>query len=45
MDDIQYGFKDIPARSGGKLAIIDSGNTTIQIPNMEFTQLRNLMIR
>jgi hypothetical protein len=29
MDDIMYGTKDIPARSGGKMAIIDSGNTTI----------------
>jgi hypothetical protein len=37
MDDVQYGKKQIPNRNGGKMAIIDSGNTTIQIPAIEFT--------
>jgi hypothetical protein len=46
MDDVMYGAKDIEGRGRSmKLAIIDSGNTTIQLPESEFKQLRNLMIR
>jgi hypothetical protein len=46
MDDVIYGEKDIEGRGrSAKIAIIDSGNTTIQLPETEFKQLRNLMIR
>ena len=37
MDDVMYGLKDIEGRNRGpKLAYIDSGNTTIQLPETEF---------
>jgi len=32
MDDIQYGQTGIGSNGGGKMALVDSGNTSIQIP-------------
>jgi hypothetical protein len=29
MDDVQYGYEEIQGSVGGKLALIDSGNTSI----------------
>ena len=36
MDDVSYDSRDIQGSVGGKVAIIDSGNTSIQLPNSEF---------
>lgn len=43
MDDIQLGQVDIGGIGGGKMALIDSGNTSIQIPASQFSQLRSLL--
>lgn len=32
MDDIKYDNHDVGGNGGGKMALIDSGNTSIQIP-------------
>lgn len=29
MDDVKYGEKDLASLGGGKMALIDSGNTSI----------------
>lgn len=44
MDDVSYNNQDIQGSVGGKLALIDSGNTSIQIPHSEFEQLKSLMM-
>ena len=43
MDDVQYNNQDIQGAVGGKLALIDSGNTSIQLPQSEFEQLKTYM--
>jgi hypothetical protein len=43
MDDVQYNNQDIQGKVGGKLALIDSGNTSIQLPASEFEQLKSYM--
>ena len=43
MDDVQYDNQDIQGTVGGKLALIDSGNTSIQLPASEFDQLKAFM--
>jgi hypothetical protein len=43
MDDVQYNNQDIQGTVGGKLALIDSGNTSIQIPESEFKQLKSYL--
>ena len=45
MDDVSYDSKDIQGAVGGKVALIDSGNTSIQLPNSEFEQLKQFMIQ
>ena len=44
MDDVQYNNQDIQGTVGGKLALIDSGNTSIQLPASEFEQLKSFLI-
>jgi len=43
MDDVQYGTDEIGQGSNGMMAIVDSANTSIQIPATQFTKLKNLM--
>lgn len=45
MDDIKFGEDDIGGYGGGKMALIDSGNTSIQMPASQFSQLKTLMKR
>ena len=44
MDDVSYDDKDIQGAVGGKIALIDSGNTSIQLPESEFRQLKSYML-
>ena len=39
MDSVQYHEMGLDNNAGSKIAIIDSGNTSIQIPASEFAQL------
>ena len=43
MDDVRYDHQDIQSTVGGKVAIIDSSNKTIQIPASEFKTLKEYM--
>ena len=43
MDDIQYGTVPIGGNGGGKMALVDSGNTSIQLPATQFRQVRDYM--
>lgn len=45
MDDFKYGNSGISGSGNGKMALIDSGNTSIQIPAAQFTYLRDQMRR
>jgi len=36
MSDVLYGDFDIQGSVGGKMALIDSGNKSIQMPQSEF---------
>lgn len=45
MDDVTYDHNGIGMGSGGKMAIIDSGNKSIQIPATQFEQLKDLMLK
>lgn len=45
MSDVLYGEKDIQGSVGGKMALIDSGNRSIQMPDSEFKQLKRLMLK
>ena len=46
MDDVQYSNMGLGSSNtiGGKMAIIDSGNTSIQIPETQFNQLEELIM-
>ena len=46
MDDVQYSNMGLGNTNsiGGKMAIIDTGNTSIQIPATQFNQLEELMM-
>ena len=43
MDDVQYDKQGLGMNTGGKMAIIDSGNTSIQIPASQFEELKTIM--
>ena len=45
MDDVHYGQRDLGMffDSGGKMSIIDTGNTSIQIPYSQFQKLKLYM--
>lgn len=43
MDDMQLGDVDIAGMGGGKMALIDSGNTSIQIPASQFRHIMLLL--
>jgi len=40
MDDVQYGDVEIQTSTGAKIAYIDSGNTSIQVPQDEFNLIK-----
>lgn len=41
MDNFKYGDGAISGSGNGKMALIDSGNTTIQIPASQFSYLKD----
>lgn len=43
MDDLLYNDIDVTGDHKAKLGLIDSGNTTIQIPETMFKNLKNEM--
>jgi hypothetical protein len=36
MEDLKYNNQEIQSPMGGKMAIIDSANSSLQIPSSEF---------
>ena len=45
MDDFLYNDIDVTGDHAAKLALIDSGNNSIQIPNTMFKNLKNEMMK
>jgi len=45
MDSFKYGDAAISGTSNGKMALIDSGNMTIQIPDTQFKYLKDQLKR
>lgn len=43
MDDFLYGDVDMTENSGAKIGLIDSGNTSIQVPNTIFENIEAKM--
>jgi len=43
MDDLKYGIRDMMVDQKGKLALIDSGNSSIQVPNSIFNTIKDEM--
>jgi hypothetical protein len=43
MDDLKYGIRDMAKGQKGKLALIDSGNSSIQVPNTIFNNIKDEM--
>ena len=43
MDDLKYGVRDMMVDQKGKIALIDSGNSSIQVPNSIFNTIRDEM--
>ena len=44
MDDFLYNDVDMTGNSGAKIGLIDSGNTSIQVPNTIFENLKTSMM-
>lgn len=43
MDDLKYGTIDMARSHKGKIALIDSGNSSIQVPDSIFKNIRDEM--
>lgn len=43
MDDLNYNNQDMTGPHHAKIALIDSGNSSIQVPNLIFNNIKNEM--